>query len=130
MNTKIEICRYPWLRNQDAPKLLVITNRLQQSSDNQNQINKEVYEHGSYGSLLFDIRWKQKRTIILNRDNNQCVICSERENLQVHHRQYHFVSSINQFKPPWDYDNELLITLCKNCHNRGHSKFKVPTLTI
>lgn len=86
--------------------------------------------HGSYGNLLFDQRWKNKRAAIVGRDNGCCVICKNTEDLQVHHRQYHFIKSANAFKMPWDYADHLMITLCKSCHQRGHSKFKVPTITI
>ena len=90
----------------------------------------DVPLHGSYGSLLFDPRWKAKRMEIIIRDNRCCVICKDTNELQVHHRQYQFIKSENAFKMPWDYPDDLLITLCKSCHQRGHSKFKVPTLTI
>jgi 5-methylcytosine-specific restriction endonuclease McrA len=91
---------------------------------------QQVQVHGSYGSLLFDPRWKARRAEIMARDSSCCVICRAKEELQVHHRQYHFVKAANAFKMPWDYANHLLITLCKSCHQRGHSKFKVPTLSI
>ncbi len=86
--------------------------------------------HGSYGHLLFDQRWKDKRILILERDQNKCVICNQSENLQVHHRQYHFLKTVRKFKAPWDYSNDLLLTLCNSCHQRGHSKFKVPIISI
>jgi len=92
--------------------------------------NANTPAHGTYGELLFDERWRAKRLEILARDKNQCVICSNTQELQVHHRQYHYLKAQDQFKPPWDYTNNLLITLCKKCHNRGHNKFKVPTLSI
>lgn len=66
----------------------------------------------------------------MQRDNGACVICKSRNDLQVHHRQYQFVKEDNAFRVPWAYPNHLLITLCKSCHQRGHSKFKVPTLII
>ena len=90
----------------------------------------EIPAHGSYGSLLFDARWKEKREAILKRDENRCVLCKSDHNVQVHHRQYHFIIRDNQFKAPWDYDDHLLITLCESCHKRGHNKYKVPTITI
>ncbi|MET3611022.1 HNH endonuclease [Mucilaginibacter rubeus] len=86
--------------------------------------------HGSYGALLFDPKWKSKRAEIINRDQARCVICKSADELLVHHRQYHFVKAEQAFKMPWDYPGHLLITLCQNCHQRGHSKFKVPTLFI
>lgn len=86
--------------------------------------------HGTYSELLFDERWKLKRKEILIRDQSKCTICQDKTKLQVHHRQYHFIKELGQFKTPWDYENHLLITLCENCHKRGHSKFKVPTIYI
>lgn len=91
---------------------------------------QEIPAHGTYGGMLFDKRWKAKRLEILDRDDNACVICKGGLQLQVHHRQYHFIVNQNQFKPPWDYPNHLMITLCESCHKRGHNKFKVPTINI
>lgn len=86
--------------------------------------------HGTYGALLFDKRWSSKRAEILARDNSRCVVCNSEINLQVHHRQYHFIKALQQFKAPWDYDNHLLVTLCERCHSRGHSKFRVPNVYL
>lgn len=86
--------------------------------------------HGSYGALLFDKRWRVRRQQILEKDNHKCVVCKTSEDLQVHHRQYHFYKILNKFKPPWDYKDNLLITLCNKCHSKGHSKYKVPTIYI
>lgn len=86
--------------------------------------------HGAYGAALFDHRWKEKRKKILARDQNKCVICRSDKNLQVHHRQYHFSRTLRAFKNPWDYEQYLMITLCKKCHQKGHSKYKVPVKYI
>ncbi|WP_225976383.1 HNH endonuclease [Mucilaginibacter ginsenosidivorax] len=86
--------------------------------------------HGSYGNLLFDPRWKAKRNEIISRDKGCCVICKGTDEIQVHHRQYQYVKAMKGFKVPWDYPDYLMITLCKSCHQRGHSKFKVPVLII
>jgi 5-methylcytosine-specific restriction endonuclease McrA len=83
--------------------------------------------HGGYGATLFDPRWKAKRIEILSRDGNKCKICKSPEQLQVHHRQYHFSTILNAFKDPWDYSNHLMVTLCQNCHQKGHRIYKVPT---
>lgn len=82
--------------------------------------------HGGYGAALFDPRWKVKRKEILERDKDKCVICKSSLDLQVHHRQYHFSRRLNVFKDPWEYDNDLLITLCERCHQKGHRLYKVP----
>lgn len=86
--------------------------------------------HGAYAGLLFDQRWKQRRQQILHRDNQKCVICLATEKLHVHHRQYHFIKALQKFKSPWEYEDRLMITLCEKCHQRGHNKFKVPTIYV
>lgn len=86
--------------------------------------------HGTYGGLLFNPKWRVRREQILQRDSNKCLICKGSVRLQVHHRQYQFVVRENKFKLPWDYSEHLLITLCESCHNRGHSKYKVPIVHI
>jgi 5-methylcytosine-specific restriction endonuclease McrA len=98
-------------------------------TDSEESVN-DTPVHGSYGGLLFDPRWKSRRNEIITRDRGCCVICSGKEELLVHHRQYHYIKVENAFKMPWDYPDFLLITLCKSCHQRGHSKFKVPTLIL
>lgn len=86
-------------------------------------------KHGSYGALLWDERWRDKRKRILARDNYECVICGNKEDLTVHHKQYH-VSEDGLKYVPWDYDDKYLITLCKKCHQSGHAKYNVPIFTI
>jgi len=86
--------------------------------------------HGTYGALLFRSEWKIKREEILRRDSKSCVICNSADSLQIHHRQYHFVVARNEFKLPWEYSDNLLITLCESCHRRGHSKYKVPIINF
>ena len=95
-----------------------------------NSQTSEQSLHGSYKALLFDPRWKAKRLLILERDHSCCIICKSNTSLQVHHRQYHFMNQNNAFKPPWDYDDILLITLCERCHQKGHRQYKVPTISI
>ena len=91
-------------------------------------LNKQP--HGSYGASLLDERWKKKRLQILDRDHHRCVNCGDTTTLQVHHRQYHFDIRTRKFKAPWDYPDKLLITLCKTCHQRGHSLYKVPSIVV
>ena len=86
--------------------------------------------HGSYNGLLFTKEWKEKRQEILQRDQNACRVCGTKEELQVHHRQYHFSLILRQFRKPWEYPNKLLITLCKKCHQKGHTKYEVPVKYI
>lgn len=65
----------------------------------------------TYSEKLKDPRWQRRRLEILNRDEFTCQKCGDKENtLHVHHRWYKFG------KEPWEYPDEILITLCHNCH--------------
>ncbi|GAA4511689.1 hypothetical protein GCM10023173_04730 [Sphingobacterium thermophilum] len=84
-----------------------------------------------YGEKLFDRRWIEKRKAILERDGNKCVICERSDvKLIVHHRQYHFNKRLQKHVDPWDYTDDLLITLCESCHSRGHRLYEVPVKYI
>lgn len=59
----------------------------------------------------------------MERDNFKCVECgTDEKELQVHHEKY---ISGNE---PWEYPDELLITLCCDCHKAKH-KPEPPTLS-
>lgn len=59
--------------------------------------------------------WEKKRNIILKRDQYQCRLCGSKHSLQVHHIKY------SSDKKAWEYPNSVLITLCKECHEKVHS---------
>jgi 5-methylcytosine-specific restriction endonuclease McrA len=83
-----------------------------------------------YLNLLKNPEWFIKRKQILDRDGNQCKNCGSKNNLVVHHRQYHITKGRNVFKLPWEYNNNELVTLCSVCHKAGHEKFKVPVFNV
>lgn len=65
-----------------------------------------------YSEKLKDPKWQKCRLLILERDNWECQWCGDEEStLHVHHLIY------EQDKEPWEYEDELLVTLCENCHN-------------
>jgi len=71
----------------------------------------------SYSELLKLPSWQKRRLEILNRDNFTCqnFFCKHKGTgieveVQVHHIDYW------SGKNPWEYPDELLITLCKDCH--------------
>lgn len=68
-----------------------------------------------YGELLRDPRWQKKRLEIMNRDNFTCQVCGLTEGrlLNVHHLWYG--------PTPWDIPNNLLLTLCEDCHKKEES---------
>ena len=68
----------------------------------------------NYKEQLADSRWLQKKAEILIRDNYTCQKCGAKSHLNVHHLSY------EKGKLAWEYPNEKLITLCKNCHEDLH----------
>jgi 5-methylcytosine-specific restriction endonuclease McrA len=68
----------------------------------------------TYKEKLSDRRWQIKKSKILERDEYKCQShnCESGENsqLQVHHLTY--LGNLS----PWDYPDDMLITLCKMCH--------------
>jgi hypothetical protein len=65
----------------------------------------------SYGEQLHDSRWLKKCAEIKERDDYKCRICKDHEHyLDVHHICY-FPDILL-----WEYDNELLITICRKHH--------------
>lgn len=85
-------------------------------------------KHGGYREALFRPEWRVKRQEIMQRDYEKCRNCGSNNELQVHHRQYHFSIRKQKFVEPWEYQSDLLITLCKKCHNTGHNKYQVPII--
>lgn len=60
--------------------------------------------------------WQKKRLEILQRDNWTCQECGDNKTtLTVHHIEY-----VDNFEP-WDYPDNLLITLCEECHKEKHA---------
>ena len=84
----------------------------------------------NYSRLLKNPEWFKKRKQIITRDQNQCQNCGSTINLVVHHRQYHIIKKGNNFRLPWEYNNNHLITLCSVCHTKGHKNYKVPVFNI
>ncbi len=83
-----------------------------------------------YDILLQNPKWFEKRRIILERDGNKCSCCGNKNILQVHHKQYHKNVKTGEKQFPWMYENKYLITLCKECHSKGHEKFRIPIFNI
>lgn len=72
----------------------------------------------TYAEKLLDPRWQKKRLEILSRDKFMCQMCGDTEStLHVHHIAY-------QGNNPWDTNSNLLITLCKDCHDLEGTNFK------
>jgi len=64
-----------------------------------------------YFDKLKDPRWQKKRLKIFERDNWTCQMCGSTINSLVVHHIFYILNM-----EPWEYKDELLITLCDNCH--------------
>jgi 5-methylcytosine-specific restriction endonuclease McrA len=84
----------------------------------------------NYGELLRTVQWQEKRKQILKRDSYQCRNCGSSYGLEVHHRQYHKIKCIGDFRKPWAYPDSNLVTLCARCHQVGHKKYTVPVFNV
>lgn len=56
--------------------------------------------------------WKSTRGMVLARDGDQCVICGNRDGLNIHHID----------TDPTNDDPSNLVTLCSFCHARAHAE--------
>ena len=64
-----------------------------------------------YREKLKDPRWQKKRLEIFERDEFRCRYCGTTEKtLSVHHLFY--IKGCD----PWEYPDEVVITLCEDCH--------------
>jgi hypothetical protein len=69
-----------------------------------------------YRRLLQDPKWKIKASFIRKRDKHTCCRCGKKSHrLQVHHKKY--IDGLM----PWEYENELLESLCSTCHKKEHN---------
>jgi hypothetical protein len=75
----------------------------------------------TYKQKLLDKRWLSKRAEILKRDHFVCQHpgCQRTDGLQVHHKDY--FPNVD----PWDYTDDLLITLCALHHGKELYRKKV-----
>lgn len=71
----------------------------------------------TYKEQLESHHWQQKKLEILIRDNGRCVVCSTKDRvIHVHHLAY------LHGRLAWEYDNEMLVTLCTKHHKEAHDE--------
>lgn len=69
-----------------------------------------------YRELLQHPKWQKKRLLNLRHAKWRCEECQDEEtSLHVHHIYY------LRGKKPWEYPDDALICLCKNCHKDVHA---------
>lgn len=73
----------------------------------------------AYSEKLKSPLWQRKRLEVMQRDNFKCSCCSnDKIQLQVHHIEYF------ESLEPWEYPNDMLVTLCEPCHSKELIRFK------
>jgi hypothetical protein len=71
----------------------------------------------TYRELLLSPRWQQTRLRIFERDAWTCQMCGRRNRtLHCHHAAY----DPAQAREPWNTADDLLVTLCADCHDAEH----------
>jgi 5-methylcytosine-specific restriction endonuclease McrA len=83
-----------------------------------------------YTRLMRHPRWRSLRERILNRDGHRCRHCGSAQGLEVHHRQYRLDGRTGRLVLPWEYGDDTLVTLCRDCHREGHRHYRVPCFTL
>lgn len=78
----------------------------------------------TYSDKLKSPKWQKKRLEILNRDNFKCKFCGDIDStLHVHHISY-------SEGEPWEIEDNLLITLCYECHENESESIKEASKTL
>jgi len=73
----------------------------------------------NYSDLLQSPKWQKKRLDVLNLRGFKCEECgNEDKQLHVHHSRY------IKGRKPWEYDNDIFMVLCCDCHDKIHSQVK------
>lgn len=70
----------------------------------------------TYSEKLKDPRWLRLSRQVLDRDDCTCQSCGDKNRIMhVHHEYY------ENYRDPWDYPLEALVTLCDQCHRTEES---------
>lgn len=84
-------------------------------------INRYFNSTSDYSAFYNSREWKEKRIVILKRDNYQCREC-KRYGKVTEADTIHHVLLLTE-RPDLKLDNRNLISLCEECHERMHNKF-------
>ncbi len=76
----------------------------------------------TYQTKISSKPWQDRSHQIKTRDNLKCQAynCTTPKSiLQVHHLDYLNITN------PWDYPDDMLITLCEDCHAKENNRYKL-----
>jgi len=71
-----------------------------------------------YKEQLKTSAWLKKKSEIMQRDNfvcSECLCDNSESQLEVHHIAYY-----KDGRNAWEYLDYMLVTLCRNCHQKEH----------
>lgn len=70
----------------------------------------------AYGDDLKSSDWQKRRLYIFERDKFKCqAIGCDNPNTQI---EVHHIDYLSFEMKPWEYPDDMLITLCKKCHSK------------
>lgn len=77
---------------------------------------KHLFTKAQWDEMYRHPKWQKRRLEIMSRDNFACRKCGDKNStLNVHHIKYNGLKA-------WEYDDDLLITYCEECHKEEHDK--------
>jgi len=77
-----------------------------------------------YNMLIRGKQWRERRRLVLARDNYECVKCGSDIDLHIHH-----IKPVNEF-PELVNDLDNLKTLCAKCHRKLHFPKENPANSV
>jgi hypothetical protein len=91
---------------QDKADLLISNSDLNEWTKNKND----------YQKLYLHPKWKSYRDLALEYHGKQCIYCSQKTELQIHHPTY-------RGGAPWHYKLKEVEVVCKKCHWKSHKGY-------
>ena len=87
----------------------------------------EFNSQAAKDKFYFSYAWKKKRQRILRFYNFECQVCKDEGRLTLNQHVKMIVHHIKplEFFPDDKLNDDNLITLCHDCHNRAHETFNV-----
>lgn len=104
-----------WLKEQKLKEKLLERSKKKKPKHSKPKVKKATTRKEKYQSELKDNRWKELSLRVMKRDGYKCMLCGSKHNLNVHHMEY------EKGKKAWEYSTAVLITLCKDCHQKVHA---------
>jgi 5-methylcytosine-specific restriction endonuclease McrA len=98
--------------SQESRAIYATTSEKRQKNYEQQRKDRRQAWMKEYGRYLNSPEWKQKRELVLKRDNYKCQCCLTGLATQVHHKSYEFVDLAGN-EPCFD-----LVAVCGPCHER------------